>query len=217
LRRRGHPPLDVKPVRAAVECHPRLVYASLRGQQPDRIGGYVGRIGDQDVNAAPQRSGQRLVEVTFVYLTADGDVAAGAPHRGGVDIDGMQLDPAQVHEQRGANCARAAAQVNDDSSWLDERLAGGAGSQADEGGGLADQEFGAAAGYEDSRVHGYPQAAELRPAEDMFEGQAGGSLAHHGGKVGWRPRRGDEQPRLVLSKDAASGPKPGDDGGSRAR
>jgi len=36
---------------------------------------------------APQRRGQRLVEVTFVRLTTGrGDVAAGAPHRGGLDV-----------------------------------------------------------------------------------------------------------------------------------
>ena len=38
-RRGDHPPQDVKPVRATVERHPRLVYAGLRGQQPDRLVG----------------------------------------------------------------------------------------------------------------------------------------------------------------------------------
>ena len=82
---------------------------------------------------------------------------------------------------------------------------------------MADEELGAAAGYEDSGVHGYPQAAELRPAQDMFKGQAGGSPVHHGGEVGRRPCRGDEQPRLILGEDTAGGPKPGNDDGSRAR
>jgi hypothetical protein len=31
LRRGGHPPLDVKPVHAAIERRSRLVHASLRG------------------------------------------------------------------------------------------------------------------------------------------------------------------------------------------
>jgi hypothetical protein len=56
-------------------------------------------IGDQDVDAAPQRSGQRLVEVTNVDLAT--------------------------------------------------------------GGGLADEKLGAAAGYEDSGVHSYPQRPEV--------------------------------------------------------
>jgi hypothetical protein len=51
----------------------------------------------------------------------------------------------------------------------------------------------------------------------MFEGQAGGSPVHHGGEVGRRPCRGDEQPRLILGEDTAGGPKPGNDDGSRAR
>ena len=81
----------------------------------------------------------------------------------------MQFDQVQGRDQRGADRARAAAQVDNDSSWLGEGLADGADSLAGEGGRLADEELGAAAGYEDPRVHGYSQAAEPRPAEDMFE------------------------------------------------
>ncbi len=93
----------------------------------------------------------------------------------------------------------------------------GGGGPVGEGGGVVDEELGAAAGHEDSGVHGYPQTAELRPAEDVFQRQAGGSLVHHRGEVGRRPCRSDQQPRLVLGEDTAGGPKPGDDGGSRAR
>ena len=89
---------------AVLERHPRLVYASLRGHQSNRLGGYVGCVDGQDVNAAPQRGGQRVVEITFVHLTnGGGDVAPGAPHRGEVDIGGVQLDPAQGRGQRGAH------------------------------------------------------------------------------------------------------------------
>ena len=86
-----------------------------------------------------------------------------------------------------------------------------------EGGGLLDKELGAAAGYEDSGVHGYPQAAELRPAEDVFEGQAADSPVHHGGEVGRSLCRGDEQPCLVLGEDTAGGSKHGDDDRLRER
>jgi hypothetical protein len=55
-----------------------------------------------------------------------------------------------------------------------------------------DEELGAAAGYEDSWVHGYPQAAEFRPAEDVFQGHAGSSLVHHGDEVDGCPCLGDE-------------------------
>ena len=73
------------------------------------------------------------------------------------------------------------------------------------------EELGAAAGYEDSGVDLDPQAAELRPAEDVLDGKAGHSPVHHGGEVGRRPRRAHEQPRLVFGEDAAGGPEPGDD------
>jgi hypothetical protein len=140
-----------------------------------------------------------------VDLTIGGDVAASAPHRDGVDVDGVQLDRTEERDQRGAHRARAAAEVEDDSSWPGE------------GGGLADEELGATARHEDAGVQGDPQVAELRPAEDVFEWHAGGSPAHHGGEVGRRPRCGDEQLRFVLGEDTAGGPKPGDDDGARTR
>jgi hypothetical protein len=160
------------------------------------LGGYVGCVGDQDVDLAAQRGGQWLAEVTFVHLgdlgPGGGEVAAGAPHRGRVDIDGVQPDPVQCRDQRGSHRARAAAQVNDDESWPGDGLAGRTGALAGEAGGPAHEELGAAAGYEDRGVHGYPQAAELRPAEDVFQGLAGGSPVHHGVQFGRIVRRAEE-------------------------
>src|SRR5262249_6940009 len=73
--RGGHAPQHVKPVSAAVERHPRLVVARLRGQQPDLLGGDVGNVGGQDVDVAPQPGRQRLIQVTQVHLaTGGGDV-----------------------------------------------------------------------------------------------------------------------------------------------
>jgi len=130
----------------------------------------------------------------------------------------MQLDRAERLGQRRAHRARAAAQVDDDNRARRGGvlpggvLPGGRGGPAGEGGGPADQELGAAARYEDAGVHRYPQAAELRPAEDVLERLAGGPLVHHGGQGSRCPRRGDEQPRLVFGEDAARGPEPGDGG-----
>ena len=80
------------------------------------------------------------------------------------------------------------------------------------GDGLVDQEFGATAGYEDSGIHRYPQAVELRPAEDVLEGQAGDPAVDHRGEVRRGRGRGDEQPRLLLGEDASGRTQPGDDG-----
>ena len=154
-----------------------------------------------------QRGGQRLEEVALENLAADGgDVAAGAPDRDRIEVGGVQLDLAEGRGERHTERPRATAQVHDDGPGLSGgRLAG-------EGNGLADQELGAAAGHEDAGVHGDPQAAELRPAEDVLERLAGGPPVQHGGQGGRCPRRGDEQPRLVLGEDAARGPEPGDGG-----
>jgi hypothetical protein len=91
-----------------------------------------------------------------------------------------------------------------------------AGCPADKRDGLAHQEFRAAAGYEDSGIHGQPQAAELRPPDHVFDGLAGSSPFHHRGKVVGCPCGRDEQPRLLLGEDTAGGPQPGDDGGTYA-
>ena len=80
-----------------------------------------------------------------------------------------------------------------------------------------DEELGAAAGHEDSRVHGDPQAAELRPAQDVLKGQAGHPPVHHGGQLGRGLGGRDEQPGLVLGEDTAGGPEPGGDGGRGGR
>jgi len=66
-RCRGHAPLDIKPVCAAVERHPRFVDAGLRRQQPHLRGGDVWRVGDQQIDSAVEPSWQRLVEVAVIH------------------------------------------------------------------------------------------------------------------------------------------------------
>jgi hypothetical protein len=132
-------------------------------------------------------------------------------HRRGIDVGGVQLDPAQGGGQRGAHRARAAAQVDDDGRPFGI-LPGGHRGPAGEVGGLPDQELAAAARYEDPRIQGYPQPAELRPAQDVLEGLAGRPLVHHGGQDVRRLGRGDEQPRLVLGEDTARVAEPADNG-----
>lgn len=69
------------------------------------------------------------------------------------------------------------------------------------------EKLGAAAGYEDSRVYGDPQAAELCPADDMFEGQAGRPPIYHGGERRRRLRCREEHPGFLFSKYTPRGPK----------
>jgi hypothetical protein len=88
---------------------------------------------------------------------------------------------------------------------------------AAKGDGLAHEKLGAVAGHEHAGRYGYPQAAEFRPAHDLFERPARDALFQHDIEFGRGTRRGAEQPRLVLRKDTARGPEPGDDGGLRAR
>lgn len=104
----------------------------------------------------------------------------------------MEFGPAQRRGERGAEGAGAAAQVDDDRSGTGE------------GGGLPDQELGAAAGYEDAGADGDPQAVELGPAEDVFQGKPGDPPFDHGGDRGGTGGGGEDQFRLVLGEYAAA-------------
>src|SRR5437660_804418 len=64
-----------------------------------------------------------------------------------------------------------------------------------------------------SRVDRDAQAAELRPAKNVFQRLTGGAANHPRVQLGRRPRGGDEQPRLVLGEDAAGRAQPIDDPG----
>lgn len=132
-----------------------------------------------------------------------GGVAAGAVHRGRVDVGGVQLDRAQRGGERGADRTGAAAQVHDDRGV--RHL----------GEGLFDEELGATAGHEDAGAHGDPQSAELRPADDEFERVAGDPAVHHAGQFVGGAGGGEDQPCLVLGEDTARGAECGDDGVGR--
>jgi len=199
----SHPPQQVESVRAAVQRHQRLVRPGFRGQKPDLPGRHVGDVGDQNTDPAPQPGGQRLVQVTLVDMPVKacetGCVSPGAAHGGRVDVHRVHLGLVHGRDQRGAYRARATAQVDDD-------IAG-----TGESGGLPDEELGAATRDEDPGLHGDPQAAELRPAEDVLQGQASGSPVNHGVKFVRGSCRGDEQPGFVLGEDTAGRPEPSDD------
>jgi hypothetical protein len=87
----------------------------------------------------------------------------------------------------------------------DDVIPGSPGALVGKGGRLANQELGAAPGHEHSRVNGYPQAAELRPAEDVFQGKAADPPPHHLGEIDRCACRGDEQPCLVLGEHTTGG------------
>ena len=153
-----------------------------------------------DLDPASQPGGQRLVQVALVDLA--GDVAPGAADGGRIEVDGVHLGVRHGRGERGGDRARAAAQVDNNGS--------GAGQRASEKkNSLLDKELGTASWHEDPGLHGDPQPAELGPAEDLLQRQAGRPPLDHGGKLARAAGRGHEQPGLVLGEDAARGPQPG--------
>ena len=207
-RRGGDPPQQVEPVAAAVQRHPRFVRPGLGRQEFDLAGGHVRHVGGQDRDPAAQFARQRPVKVALVDVRGEapgrpvrGGVAPGAADRGRLDVGGVQFRAGHGRGHRDADRARAAAQVDDDSTRPGHRD------------GLPDEELGTAARHEDPGVHGDPQPGEFRPAQDMLKGLAGDPLVHHRVQLAGGPGRGDEQLGLVLGEDAARGPEPGDDQG----
>jgi hypothetical protein len=73
------------------------------------------------------------------------------------------------------------------------------------------EELAASARHEHTRVDEYPHAAELRPADDLLERQAGGALADHRVQLGRRVRGVGEQPGLIFGEHAPGRAQPGDD------
>jgi hypothetical protein len=78
-------------------------------------------------------------------------------------------------------------------------------------GGPPNKEFGALAGHEHPFVDGDPQPTELDPTEYVLEGYAGDPTSDHGREIGRGRGGGDQQPSLVLGKDATGGAQRGND------
>ena len=116
---------------------------------------------------------------------------------------------AEGRGQRGADRARAAAEVDDDRA-----APGGAALRTREGQGPLHEELGAAAGHEHPGIHRHPPPVELGPPQDVFERHPTGPAPHHGGEVGRCAGRGEEQLGLVLGEDTAGGTERGDNGGA---
>jgi hypothetical protein len=77
---------------------------------------------------------------------------------------------------------------------------------------FARQQLGSAPRHEHRGIDRDAQAAELRPAEHLFERKAAGPLPDHAVELVRRGGLGDEHPRLFLGKDAARQPQRGGHG-----
>ncbi len=191
-RQVGEASHDVEAVTPAVECTAGLVVAGLRGHQPEGVGGDVRRARDQHVHPASERGRQRRVEIARVDGPADRlDVAAGAPDSHRVDVSRMQLHRAHGSRDGDPDGPRAAAQVEHDSTRLDQRR------------GLADQQLGAAAGHEDTWLERDALPAELRPTDDLLERDSGDPSRDHVLEEVGRGGLGDQQRGLLLREDAS--------------
>jgi hypothetical protein len=180
------------------------VQPGLRGQEGDGVARHVGHVRGEDVDAAAQRPGQRVEQVSDMEVCPR-QVPPGAADRGGVDVGGMQVGDVQDGGQCRTHRPGAAAEVHDD------------GPGRREGDRLAHQQLRAPAGHEHSRLDGDPQPAELRPAQEVLQGEARDPLLDQRGEGAGGARRVRQEARLVLGEDAPGGAQPGHDGGVDGR
>ncbi len=174
--------------------------ARLGRHQADRVGRDVRCVRDDDVDAAPQRVGQRVEEVTLEDLTPGPEVRPGAANGCRLDVGREHFEPGLAREQGCGHRARPAAHVDDHHAGRCERV------------GLLHEQFGAPARDEDSGLDDDAQTAERGPADDDLEGFARDPPLDQGFEL-VRGRGGvNEHPRLVFSEDGARRAQPIDDG-----
>jgi hypothetical protein len=173
------------------------VITGLRWHQPDGVARHVRHVRHQDGDSPAHRHRERLEQVADVHRPGR-QVAPRAGDRRRIDVRGVQLEVGRRSE-RGADGPGTAAEVDDHRPGPDE------------GGGLADQELGASTRHEHARVHRDPQAAELRPAEQVLQGLPGDPPSDQKLQRCSVPCPGHQQPGLFLGEHAAGGAQPSDD------
>jgi len=65
----GDSPMHIEPVLAAVQRNPRLVEASFRRHQHNRLGRDIRRVGEQQINPTSQRGWEWFIEITMEYAS----------------------------------------------------------------------------------------------------------------------------------------------------
>jgi hypothetical protein len=194
--------VHVNAVAAAIQGDGRLVQSRFRWHERHLARGDVGRVHHKDVDPSAEPRWQRIVEISLVDLSADrSDVLPCARDGGVVDVGGVQLGTAERRYDRDADGAGAAAEVDNDRAPVLR-------SELGHGDGLAHEELAATTRHEDAVVDGYPEPAELSPAEDVLEWKTADPPVDHGGEVCRRPRGVSEQSCLVLGEHAACRPQP---------
>src|SRR6185312_12076726 len=89
----GYSPMHIEPVGAAVQRNSRLVEASFRRHQRNRLGRDIRRVGEQQINPTSQRMWKWFIKVTTEYASRRrevGQVPLSASHRGLVDVGDVE-------------------------------------------------------------------------------------------------------------------------------
>jgi hypothetical protein len=207
--------MHIEAVGSAVECDSSLVIAGFGRHLRDLVRGHVRRIDDEHVDAPPQVTGKRIVEIALHDTRTEVfEVAPGRSHGGGVDVGGDELDRLRRPRDRRADRAGTAAEIDDDRCVI---VPGTIAGEADRSGG---ERLGTAARNEDARLERDAHARESGPSEHLLERFAGDPPGDQTLECGRDIRcifdtpvgSGlHEQGRLLLGEDATRSAQAGDE------
>jgi hypothetical protein len=171
------------------------VVTGFGGEQGDVVGGYVGDVGEDDVDPALELLGEGSEEVALV--DRGGEVVAGGDYSCRVDVGAVQGNRRELVEDGQTQGARAAAEVEHGlRTFADRRV---------------HQEFAADSGDEDAGAQKDAHAAEVGIADHLFEGFAGGAALDQGGQGPGVVGGGfGQDSRLILGEYAAGLAEAGD-------
>lgn len=160
----GDAAVPVQSVRSAVERDAGFVITRFGRHRGDGVGGDVGRIGDDDVDAASKVLRQSRIQIGLVNVTRT-DVAASTPDGDGVDVGGVEVEVPELVFERRPDCPGSATHV--DYGRRPEREC------------LLDEEFRATSGHEDAGFDDDTESTKFCPPEDLLQRGARHASGHH--------------------------------------
>lgn len=160
----GDPPVEVQAIRTAVERPNRFVQTGFRRHGADGFRGHIRRVDREHPHAATQRGRKGCEQVPLMDLAAQGfQVPPCTPNGPWFDVRSMKFHPRHlVHDCRSHGPGSAAEVHHDRRRQL--------GSVRQQGQGLVDQQLGPAARHKDAGFDHNAATGELRPSQDVLQG-----------------------------------------------
>jgi len=162
----SNPTVKVQAIRTAVKGNRGFIKACFRRHGTDGFRGHIRSIYSQHLDPAMQRIWKSLKQIARMHVAAQGiQVPPGTPHRCLLNICRMQLHPRGLAKNCSSHGTGTATEVHHNRGCRQRT----APQQCKR---LVDQQPGATPWHENARFNRNPTAGELRPTQDMLQGNA---------------------------------------------